>query len=287
MRPRRTISRSIGNDSSLWGGELVPEHALDDRRVVNAVDERRVDDWVIVTPEGDIQALELGRLRRAEDRRISPDERGGVRPDDVSDARREETARYDYERESLLRSQASVRKHVHVEPVRNMHDVDCDARRIPELEQHADGHVLIRRRDCRDRDIVVADVSGICIRASLAATYRSTKSTHATAPTTARTARNIAAAFANHVIPVAPRQAWPQPREARPRTIRLLRRNGIPRNALGRSPATRASSPCRSPARTGSVDGTCIRSEGRSGWAALPGSSHGRAGISDPAPGRM
>src|SRR5213593_4819926 len=160
MRPRRTSSRSIGNDSSLWGRELDPEHALDDRRVVNAVDERRVDDWVIVTPEGDIQALELGRLRRAEDRRISPDERGGVRPDDVSDARREETARYDEDRGALLRERASVREVVHVEPVRNMHDVDCDARRIPELEQHADGHVLIRRRDCRDRDIVVADVSG-------------------------------------------------------------------------------------------------------------------------------
>src|SRR5437899_86921 len=160
MRPRRTISRSIGNDSSLWGGELDPEHALDDRRVVNAVDERRVDDWVIVTPEGDIQALELGRLRRAEDRRISPDERGGVRPDDVSDARQEETARYDEDRDALLRERASVREVVHVERVRNMHDVDCDARRVTELEQHADGHVLIRRRDCRDRDIVVADVSG-------------------------------------------------------------------------------------------------------------------------------
>src|SRR5256885_16568396 len=93
MRPRRTISRSIGNDSSLGGGELDPEHALDDRRVVNAVDERRVDDWAIVTPEGDIQALELGRLRRAEDRRISPDERDVVRPNEGSDARREAHAR--------------------------------------------------------------------------------------------------------------------------------------------------------------------------------------------------
>src|SRR2546422_3914217 len=160
MRPRRTISRSIGNDSSLWGGELDPEHALDDRRVVNAVDERRVDDWVIVTPEGDIQALELGRLRRAEDRRISPDERGGVRPDDVSDARREETARYDEDRDALLRERASVREVVHVEPVRNMHDDDCVAKRVTKLAQHADVHVLLRRRDCRDRDIVVADVSG-------------------------------------------------------------------------------------------------------------------------------
>src|SRR5437764_189232 len=108
--------------------------------------------------------------------------------------------------------------------------------------------------------------------------YRSKKFTHATAPTTARTTRNTAATFANHVMPVALRRIPVPRREAHPMTIRPLPRSDTPRSGPGRFPATRASSSCRFPAHTDSADGTCIRSADRSDSAVPPGSSLGRAG---------
>src|SRR5438093_408621 len=126
---------------------------------MHAVDERRVDDREIPSAEGEVQPRELGRLRRAEDRRVPPNARGAVRTHDVTDARREEAPWDDEERSSLLCERTRVRQVVHVEPVRDVHDVDRDARGIPEEEQHADGHVLVRRRDRRDRHVPVADVA--------------------------------------------------------------------------------------------------------------------------------
>src|SRR5213594_1260402 len=126
---------------------------------MHAVDERRVDDREVPSSEGEVQPRELGRLRRAEDRRVPPNARGAVRTHDVTDARREEASRDDEERSSLFCERTRVRQVVHVEPVRDVHDVDRDARGIPEEEQHADGHVLVRRRDRGERHVLVADVA--------------------------------------------------------------------------------------------------------------------------------
>src|SRR6266705_75119 len=126
---------------------------------MDAVDERRVDDREIPSPEGEVQPRQLGRLRCAEDGRVPPNARGAVRADDVADARREKAPRDDEERSSLLGERTRVCQVVHVEPVRDVHDVDRDARGIPEEEQHADGHVLVRRRDTGDRHVLVADVA--------------------------------------------------------------------------------------------------------------------------------
>src|SRR5207249_3934926 len=158
MRTRRTTSRSIWDDSS-GCGELDPEDPLDDRRAMHAVDERPVDDREVPSTEGEVQPRELGRLRRAEDRRVPPHAGGAVRTDDVADARREEAPRDDEERGSFLGERTRVRQVVHVEPVREVHDVDRDARWIPEEEQHANAHVLVWRRDGWNRDVLVADIA--------------------------------------------------------------------------------------------------------------------------------
>src|SRR5206468_11829758 len=80
-----------------------------------------------------------------------------VRTDDVTRGR-EEAARDDEDRCALLRERPGVGQVVHVEPVRDVQDVDRDARRITQQELDADDHGLVRRRDGRNRHAFVADV---------------------------------------------------------------------------------------------------------------------------------
>ena len=80
-----------------------------------------------------------------------------MRTDDVTRGR-EEAARDDEDRCALLRERPGVGQVVHVEPVRDVQDVDRDARRITQQELDADDHGLVRRRDGRNRHALVADV---------------------------------------------------------------------------------------------------------------------------------